>query len=393
LKQSSSRRAGTFIKAGLVSAVLLALLIFKFTDIQTVESVFRTLNWREIMFAAFMYTLAPVGRTLRFAVLLQVKPHALGRLFWAVCLHQAGLRLLPVRTGEAIFPYLYYKALGEQAGQGVVGLIYSRLLDFAGLACIFLAFLAVTGMSGRVPWTWPAWAVLLFLVMSIIAIRLPWLLGVISKILGRMGSNRKSRTRFVSKIMSLLDESRSASLKIRSWPRLMGASLATLLVWAGIFGCFWFLMRPYHVSVQNVVFGGTAASIAGSVPAGGIGNFGTQEAGWTLGFSLAGILPGLALATGLMVNLFTLAVTLVLAVLCLAVVRSSWRQWKESPLGSENQDPGDHEPDILGLEERLENTEDPAGGEMLHVTGGVSKVEDVPAPKDIADSPDRLERD
>jgi uncharacterized membrane protein YbhN (UPF0104 family) len=90
-----------------------------------------------------------------------------------------------------------------------------------------------------------------------------------------------------------------------------------LVLWLLTFGGFFAIMRSFSlpVGVSQTVLGSTAAVVTGFLPIGGIGNFGTLEAGWALGFALVGLEQEQAVASGFGVSLTTFSYAALLGLL------------------------------------------------------------------------------
>ena len=100
------------------------------------------------------------------------------------------------------------------------------------------------------------------------------------------------------------------------------ATLASLACWALTYSVFLVLMRAFGlpVNVSQIVLGATGGVISGFLPIGGIGSFGTLEAGWTLGFVLVGLTRSQAVTSGFGVSLVTFAYTGIMAAIAWPVL-------------------------------------------------------------------------
>ena len=205
---------GAFIKAGLISLTLLGLLAYRLWDYESLKTVFGGCSFFNLGLAAAIYLLAPLGRAWRFCVLLGKGPASLAKMFKVAALHQAGLRLLPARTGETLFPYLYGKAFKSSLGDGVAGLIYARLMDLAGLALVFLASLYWTSASARVPLSWSLWAAALVAAMVAVSAALPFFLSVVARLCSGRAKGGGKLASVLGKAASIASDGERAAREI-----------------------------------------------------------------------------------------------------------------------------------------------------------------------------------
>jgi uncharacterized membrane protein YbhN (UPF0104 family) len=106
-------------------------------------------------------------------------------------------------------------------------------------------------------------------------------------------------------------------------PSVLKLAGISAVQWLLTFGAFFAIMRAFAqpVSISQTVLGATAAVVSGFLPIGGIGSFGTQEAGWALGFVLVGLERSQAVASGFGVSLVTLSYCILLGLVGAVVLR------------------------------------------------------------------------
>jgi uncharacterized protein (TIRG00374 family) len=92
---------------------------------------------------------------------------------------------------------------------------------------------------------------------------------------------------------------------IRAKKTYLAVTLTSLLSWSMIFLTFQAFLLGFGVEISflRVLFGSTVAVIANALPFGGIGNWGTLEVGWAVGFLMTGFSKEQAIATGLGVHI------------------------------------------------------------------------------------------
>ncbi len=102
-----------------------------------------------------------------------------------------------------------------------------------------------------------------------------------------------------------------------SYRQLVKITLLTLVQWLLTFGAFFAIMRAFYmpVSLAQTTLGSTASVVTGFLPIGGIGSFGTLEAGWALGFVLVGLDQTRAITSGFGVSFSTFSYVALLGLL------------------------------------------------------------------------------
>jgi uncharacterized membrane protein YbhN (UPF0104 family) len=155
-------------------------------------------------------------------------------------------------------------------------------------------------------------AAVLFLLRGSRAVR--WGRTLLARIAGRPAMPAFLRS---EKLHGRLDALEGHLSRIESAGRAGQVILATLGIWIPTYLMSQCLLLSFGEPFPfwGTVFGNTLASVASLLPIGTFGNFGTQEAGWTLGFVLQGMRRETAIATGFAIHIvgFTLAGLLALA--------------------------------------------------------------------------------
>jgi uncharacterized membrane protein YbhN (UPF0104 family) len=197
----------------------------------------------------------------------------------------------------------------------LVVLLAARLYELLTLvACVALA-LPLSGIG------MPEWSYVTLLIVGglglFLVIRLDVLLKLASAIVSRMLAwpflARRKLPQRLAEVTRRLGDNLAALRR----PRLViETMLSTLGIWAGIFACFYWLLRGFGapMTLAQVVTGGSVTGLSGLLPVNTVGNFGTLEAGWTAGFVAVGLQPSMAVASGLAMHVIVLAISIALAV-------------------------------------------------------------------------------
>ena len=224
--------------------------------------------------------------------------------------HNFLLRVMPMRTGDLSWAILVKRAGAAGLGESLLNLLLLRILDITSVLVFFATALAldrggVYQGDHRAGLLWAlvaAGAFLLFILLMGPLLRTG--LTVLGWGCGLLGIHKNPR------IKGLLDNIRKAVATFsEARPRvLIMSGISSFVVWLLTYAVFFVGMRALGlpVSIGQVVLGATGGVVTGFLP-GGIGSFGTLEAGWTLGFVLVGLGRSEAAASGFGVSLITFA--------------------------------------------------------------------------------------
>ena len=272
------------------------------------------------------------ARTQRYRALIpRAERPGFGATFAIGAAHNLASYVLPARSGEASL-VIYLRGLCGVSGRAALAaLIVSRALDLATLAG---ALGAVTlYLSTTDQWIASREAGLLLggglllatAFFTVASARGEWLVGTIAAALDRSGIGRtRLGRRFLGRGEELSEALRATRAGGGRAGGLGAAGILSLLVWGGVFLFYALLARglglPPRIGLPEAAFGSSLAGMTNVLPINGLAGFGTQEAGWVLGFGLLGVDRDLALATGVGVHLVQLAHVVALGALAHVVM-------------------------------------------------------------------------
>lgn len=223
--------------------------------------------------------------------------------------HNLAAYVLPAKTGEATI-VVYLRAYGVRATSGVASLLVSRLFDLAVLAlAVGLVTLILRGQLTRPELAGPLGLTLLAvgLGLSAACLRPSVLTGGAAWFLRRSGLNQRP---LGAKIAHRIDQVGGALKQVARGGRLPLGFLHTMSIWGLVFLFYAVLARgaglPDSIDYVSACFGSSLAVLFNLAPINGFAGFGTQEAGWSVGFQLLGVSAALALSTGVVVHLVQL---------------------------------------------------------------------------------------
>ncbi|MDP6368282.1 MAG: lysylphosphatidylglycerol synthase domain-containing protein, partial [Planctomycetota bacterium] len=203
----------------------------------------------------------------------------------------------------------------------LAALLLARLLDLFTVAfsmALVCALLASSPRFDHLSWLGPL-ALILAAVAAVLFIllrsseRLVLLAGRAAQLLS------KRAPRLAAKLQQAASSVAEAIARAGSGGRLLRGLLLSLPLWLGVYLYFAVLARgvgmPSSVTFPESIFGASLAVLSNLLPINGFAGFGTQDAGWVLGFGALGLPRATALTTALGFHLVHLANVVLLGVL------------------------------------------------------------------------------
>jgi glycosyltransferase 2 family protein len=311
----NARARSLLLKSILGVAVTAGLFVvlFRYVDLAQLRALAAITRWELIVLGFGIWTVLYLGRALRFVLLAPRTPYS--TMLVIASIHNLLVRLLPFRTGELSYAFLVRRAGTAGIGESLFGLLLVRILDSTMVVVLFAVSLAFqnvaffgdrrTGLVAAI-----GAAVLGLVVVVLLAPLLRLGLRLCRGLAGLLRLAEKPR---VAQLLGKLDEAVTSFARIP--PRnVVGIGLLSLGLWLLTFAAFFAIMRAFSmpVGLAQTVLGSTAAVVTGFLPIGGIGSFGTLEAGWALGFVLVGLDRTNAVASAFGVSIATFAYVVVL---------------------------------------------------------------------------------
>jgi hypothetical protein len=303
------RRAWRVVAAAVVTAGLVTLIAFAVPYDEVVDALAAfSPAWLVPLVAA--YGLSFAARAARFRAL--GVDLSLPALVGVSAIHQFFNRVMPFRTGELAFPVLVRRLCGASLVEGLAVVVLCRLLDLAFVASSFLV--ALLGVPAARAAVGPTGTVLIAALVPVLLagyLFLPSLGGRLARRLAtRFADRRPGWAERLERTAGTLDGVRRISRR-----SFLGAVGWTVLQWTATVVAFWAAVASVDIAIgpAEVVVGSSVAVLAGVLPIGGLGSFGTLEAGWTAGFVLVGVPAGPAVASALVLSGVTFAAGAVLA--------------------------------------------------------------------------------
>ncbi|MFD2111751.1 lysylphosphatidylglycerol synthase transmembrane domain-containing protein [Thiorhodococcus fuscus] len=218
-------------------------------------------------------------------------------------LHNTANNLMPMRTGEMVFPWLMRRYFGEGFLDSAAALMWIRLLDLHFLVLLALLILNLSHPS----WIWWAAAVLWVAGLAV----MPRLHGLAS--LGFLSGAGKVRE-VARRVLLAVPRRPWLIVRVYCW---------TGLIWTLKFAAFTSVLRFFlPVDLWRLLTGVMGAELSSVLPFHGIAGSGSYEVAAVAALVPLGIDPKLALAGAVNLHLFLLGNTLVLGALAFLLPRS-----------------------------------------------------------------------
>jgi hypothetical protein len=252
-----------------------------------------------------------VLRAWRYRVLVppEVRP-PFAHVLAAASAHNLATYVLPARTGDASLVLYLRRSGGLPAAEGLATLVVSRVLDLASLAAAMAAACAGLGRADEdLAWLAPAGGGLALVALALFGLsaRARWFADL-ARVALRIA--RLDRTGPGRRAVEIAERVAGAFAHCGRDGRLSAAILLSFPQWLGIFAFYAILATGLGVietgDVPRAIFGSGLAILSNLLPVNMFAGFGTQEAGWVLGYGILGVPRDVALATGVGVHLVQL---------------------------------------------------------------------------------------
>ena len=273
-----------------------------------------------VALGSIAYLLAILFRALRFKWLIHSKDISFPDLFRITAFYHLSLMVLPSKLGELSYPYFLNKISGMTVTEGLASLIVSRVYDFFIILMILLfIFIGFQGLFKVNPFLVILLITFLIGFIVLVFFYMSSFLGWLSNVLGRISQWTGARNvRFVLWIQRKMSEMAEDFYAIKARKTYFPVSLTSLASWVMIFWTFYAYMKGFgiEISFTKMILGSTVGVIANALPISGIGNWGTLEAGWAVGFIMVGLSKEKAIATGFGVHIIIFIVCAIISFFC-----------------------------------------------------------------------------
>ena len=316
----------------LITAGIVIFLLFQIS-LRDLYTLLRTIDPLWLALGSIAYFLAILFRALRFRWLIHSKGIRLSDLFRITSFYHLSLMVLPSKLGELSYPYFLNRISGRNVTEGLASLVVSRVYDFFIILLILLSVSIGYQTLFKVNpfFLIPVVIFLIFLIVFAF-FYMGRLLKWFSNVLGRIFAGSRN-VDFVSWVQKKMDEMAEDFDSIKARKTYLPVALTSSASWAMIFSGFYAYMRGFGIDVSStkLILGSTIAVIGNALPVSGIGNWGTLEAGWAVGFLMVGLSKEKAISTGFGVHIIIFIVCALISFFCWVTFK---KQKNPSPTAS-----------------------------------------------------------
>jgi uncharacterized protein (TIRG00374 family) len=290
----------------LALTVLLVALFLTQVSVTRIVDMIRGADPGLVALAVGAYALSYVGRTWRWKLLTPGRALGWPALIGVSTVHNFMVRALPSKLGEGSYLVLM-KARGVPGTEALAGLVVARIYDMM-VSVLFFAlavFLTQSPLRGNAVANGII-AVVVLAGAGALVLRGSLIVRLAHALAGRLLAGGRVpgflRGRGVRIRLERLEGHLETLQSGRQAPLIF---LQTLLIWGPSFVMTWWLLAAFGhpLDFWGTVFASTLGIVATLLPVSTLGNFGTQEMGWTLGMTLLGIDRETAIATGFSTHL------------------------------------------------------------------------------------------
>ena len=224
-------------------------------------------------------------------------------IYLAVATQTFLLRVLPMRLGELGLAVLLQKRGAVPIGQGMVLLLWLRLSEICVLliACLLAWFY----MHQQISWTLVLYSIIAIIMCDLALPGIQWMCRQIKQwliVYPHVNQNRYGRA--LIHVCTSIEQAHG--LSHRTWMTLMFYSALIMFLQCAL---FLYIIRACggDIAWPALVIASSCAHVAGAIPAPTIGNVGTHESAWVLGFTWMGLPFSIATLSALVSQGFTLA--------------------------------------------------------------------------------------
>lgn len=282
-------------------------------------------GWVGLLQIFILVAVSQTIRAVRFFELLSLRINIQYYLILKItCIYQFLNQILPIRSGELSLPFLLKRYSSCTYPSSVALLVLTRIHDALALAFIVFFGAAFLIYQGRIEASWLFVSIsVLLLAMLSISLLIIWFrtrknrpiqsnlnslkLIKLPLFLEQYFLNLKT---FVSNLYYEFLSYRGILIHLRIF-------VYSILIWLVLFLLFWRVLQlvGFYISFSEVILGSSLATLTQLLPINTLGNLGTLEAGWVLGFTMLGFDSYKTLAAGIVMHVIVIVAAGVYAIL------------------------------------------------------------------------------
>ncbi len=296
----------------IVVTVVFIFFLTKTIDVRESLEHFTGISTLPLIAAFFLYLIQYFFLALRWRLLTD-KTIGVSPFFYVTAIHTMTNNLMPMRTGEVMYPLLLKRYFNIGFGDSTAGLIYARIFDVFAMGIFVLVALAfgwdrlnfsLAGLGGK------SVRFLIYVIILLLVI------FILYRIFTRMTGEEKMAGD--GSLLGMLKKGLDSLGRGMKRVEILKVSLELMLLSLAVFWAryvfFMYALMVFGISVTfpEAVLMASLPIIAAVIPAQGIGGYGTIETGWVLGFLLVGLSKEMALIVGFGIHTMYLVFSVVL---------------------------------------------------------------------------------
>ncbi|MFT4538490.1 MAG: hypothetical protein ACI841_001618 [Planctomycetota bacterium] len=276
--------------------IIYLLLLWSGAEPATIAARLTSLSARDFWVSSGVLLLIYGLRGARFRVLLSNNPDCqipgFGMITSVTAAHGLAAYFVPAKLGEAALVMYLRRYLRVPGAEGLALLVVSRLHDLAAVAGSLSVACILLGSLGAYPEL--DWLLPLGFLLAVLTAAFIWASSngdrLFALVTGVMRILRLDRTAIGAKVMGIATKLQAALQRVKRGTLWKSAALS-IPIWLGVYLYYGVLARGYglqDISFSETIFGASLAVLANLLPINGFAGFGTQDAGWVVGFTSLG---------------------------------------------------------------------------------------------------------
>ena len=296
----------------IVITIVFIIFLTKTIDVRESLEHFTGIHILPLIAAFFLYIIQYFFLALRWRLLTHETIGVLPFIY-VTAIHTMTNNLMPMRTGEVMYPLLLKRYFNIGFGDSTATLIYARIFDILAMGIFVLVALvfgwdrlhiSFEGLGGE-PFRFLMYVFLLLLIIVI-------LYSVFSRLTRE--EKKAGEGSLLGMLKSGLDSLGRGMKRVEIFKVSLELMLLSLAVFWARYAFFMYALMVFGISVTflEAVLMASLPIVAAVIPAQGIGGYGTIETGWVLGFLLVGLSKEMALMAGFGIHTMYLIFSVIL---------------------------------------------------------------------------------
>lgn len=301
-------------------SILLVVFLISNISIVDIEKIFIEISAFEIILISLTYVVTTILRGVRLNFTVNSKSVSIFKLIAFSAVHSFLKHLLPLGTGEVTLPLLFKFFSKEGLFSGASSLVIIRLYDLIAIVLFFVVSLLFVFREANPEITiiiLPCLGLILIVVSIVIIFFekiLHLALNIISNIALRFGE--KGRT-VSNKIHGILEELNNGFYILSKRDKYIFLPITSIMIWFSLYFMFFMVVKSFAIDITFIksILASSGAVITSYLPINGLGNIGTLEAGWALGYTMLGVSKNVAIASGFVMHIIIVVIGLLLSII------------------------------------------------------------------------------